>query len=361
MESIISFFNSLSGWLLVLLYLLLAIAVIFATNKISNAVDNIDKLSNIGGAFIGGIFLAAVTSLPELITSISSVAVVKNPDLVFGNILGSNLFNMMVLCVVDLIFIKLTFLNKVKTMKKTNLFTMIMYVVILLPLVLSFILNACGLNINLFVINGIGVSVISIVILVVYFISVKALAGDSKVSQEDSEESLPKEKKPNDKKALTKEILIFSVWSLALVFLSITLTIVVDAMSAPGKLFAEGIGGGLAGALFLASATSLPEATAVISLVKLRNYDAAVGNIIGSNVFNFTIISIVDIIFFKTNVFEKVLSSQEVITMLVIGLISAGLVMYSLVRTKSKNKFTYALPSILVIISYFVFLIIQTL
>ena len=51
-----------------------------------------DRTTGLSGAFLGGVMLAAVTSIPELITSITAVAIVKQPDMVIGNILGSNLF-----------------------------------------------------------------------------------------------------------------------------------------------------------------------------------------------------------------------------------------------------------------------------
>lgn len=59
--------------------------------------DIIDKRTSISGAFIGGVILAAITSLPELFTSISATALLGQPELVIGNILGSDIFNTAVL------------------------------------------------------------------------------------------------------------------------------------------------------------------------------------------------------------------------------------------------------------------------
>ena len=75
-------------------YLLVAAAVVICSIKCADYVDLLDKKTRISGAFIGGVILAAVTSLPELVTSISSVTVVQNPGLVIGNVLGSNIFNL---------------------------------------------------------------------------------------------------------------------------------------------------------------------------------------------------------------------------------------------------------------------------
>lgn len=349
MQALTEFFMSLQWYWALIIYAVLAVGVVLTTSKISDCVDNLDKLTNLGAAFIGGIFLAAVTSLPELITSISSAAV-GSPDLIFGNILGSNFFNMFILAIVDVIFIKLMFMNKVKTMRKTNFFTIIMYLIIAIPVLISWLISAISQGeVNLFTILPIGISFVSVLIIIVYGISIKALAGDQSVSEEDDEE----EKEINT--TVSKEVIKFVLLSVLLVSLSFILTLSVDSLSDSLNL-----GDSFAGALFLAIATSLPELTAVIRLVQLHNYDAAVGNIIGSNVFNFTIISVVDVIFFNTSVFGNVLTDKTIITLLFFGLVSAGLLMISLLRTKSKNKFLYILPSIIICVLYVVFLILNS-
>ena len=68
--------------------------MVFLSVKLSKYVDLLDKTTKVSGAFIGGVLLAAVTSLPELFTSISAVVFLRENNLVTGNILGSNLFNL---------------------------------------------------------------------------------------------------------------------------------------------------------------------------------------------------------------------------------------------------------------------------
>lgn len=80
-----------------LLYLLVAAGVVLFSVKASEYVDLLDKKTSLSGAFIGGIMLSAVTSLPELFTSISATVLIHQPGLCLGNILGSDLFNMAML------------------------------------------------------------------------------------------------------------------------------------------------------------------------------------------------------------------------------------------------------------------------
>ena len=82
------------GILAICTYLVVSAIVVFLSIKLSDFVDQLDKRTTISGAFLGGILLAAVTSLPEMFTSITSTLLVRSNQYVVGNILGSNLFNM---------------------------------------------------------------------------------------------------------------------------------------------------------------------------------------------------------------------------------------------------------------------------
>ena len=118
------------------IYAALAVCVVFLSIKLANYVDLIDKKTDMSGAFIGGVILAAVTSLPELFTSISAVLFVKQPDLVMGNILGSNLFNMCIFGGAALIAAKSLCKATIgKSHTITTVITFIMFAIMLLPVV----------------------------------------------------------------------------------------------------------------------------------------------------------------------------------------------------------------------------------
>ena len=146
-------------------YFLLAFIVIYATSKASYYIDELDKKSNISGALIGGLLLATITSMPEFITSITSTVVLDKPGLAFGNVFGSNIFNIVILAIADLVFIKHLFFNKNKSGIKTNALVIIMYVVFILPL----LLNSLGwLDYDAFGITiGITFNVISLIIIII--------------------------------------------------------------------------------------------------------------------------------------------------------------------------------------------------
>lgn len=65
-----------------------AAVIVYSGSKLSFYGDKIANLTGMGKAWIGLILMASVTSLPELITGISSVAIVKAPNLAAGDILA---------------------------------------------------------------------------------------------------------------------------------------------------------------------------------------------------------------------------------------------------------------------------------
>ena len=97
--------------LIIILFFLFAFLVVFLSIKLSYYADLLSKTSKVSQAFIGGVLLAGITSLPEFVTCISAV-LFKNPNLALGDILGSNFFNIFIVAFFDLVFLKKFMLNK---------------------------------------------------------------------------------------------------------------------------------------------------------------------------------------------------------------------------------------------------------
>ena len=99
-------------------FLILAFFTIYTSIKLSFYADILSKQTKIGSALIGGILIASITSLPEFVTSLSAIEF-NNPILSFGDIVGSNLFNIFVLAVYNLYLFKL---DLFKNASKNNIF-----------------------------------------------------------------------------------------------------------------------------------------------------------------------------------------------------------------------------------------------
>ena len=82
-------------------FALCAAIIIYSGTRLSYYGGQIADLTGMGNAWVGLILMASVTSLPELITGISSVAIIKEPDLAAGDIFGSCVFNLLILSILD--------------------------------------------------------------------------------------------------------------------------------------------------------------------------------------------------------------------------------------------------------------------
>lgn len=313
-----------------LAYIIVAIAVVLLSNKASEYVDLLDKKTKLSGAFIGGVMLSAVTSLPELFTSISSTLMLDKPGLCIGNILGSDLFNLTILAVLILVAFRPFSEAKVaKSHIAVSVFVSLIYVVLLL--------NMWGvLDFNILTVN-----ITSIIVIVLYIIGIKSMSG------EDGSETAVGEEEVESNLTVKQIGIRFALVSVGIITLSILITYITDSIATRLNL-----GAGLAGALFLGIATSLPELASTIALFRMRNFNIAIGNIIGSNIFNFLILAIVDVLYFGNGIYDY--TDPKTVNLLVCGAIAMPV---TLLMMKFKNKSMQIIAPIIVIACYAAFLI----
>jgi len=85
------------------LYAVNALIVIAAAIFLPGLAEKIALLTGLGNMFVGNIFVAVATSLPELAICIAAMKI-GAVDMAVGNIFGSNLFNMMILALEDVFY-----------------------------------------------------------------------------------------------------------------------------------------------------------------------------------------------------------------------------------------------------------------
>ena len=312
-----------------LIYLALAIAVVLLSIKASVYVDLLDKNTKLSGAFIGGVLLSAVTSLPELLTSLSSTVWLKNPGLSLGNILGSNLFNMTIIAMLIILW---TSNFKKSNISKSHSYTAWVTLAIYVAVALN-MLNIVNFEV-------VTISITSIIILVLYTLGVKTMSNDDSGTADEFKD----ETAVTTSLSLKQIIIRFIFVSIGLVISSILITYVTDIIAARLNL-----GASLAGALLLGIATSLPELTSCVSLVKIGNFNVSVGNIVGSNLFNFLIIFISDVLFIGGTVYD--FAESQTRNLVIFGIISTMLMLTVLkIKDKVKNKYILYIPSIGIIV-----------
>src|SRR3989338_4298100 len=80
-----------------------AAVIFYCGTLLSRYGDVIAEKTGLGRAWIGLVLMAAITSLPELINGISSVAIANVPDIALGDIMGSCVFNLSIIALMDML------------------------------------------------------------------------------------------------------------------------------------------------------------------------------------------------------------------------------------------------------------------
>jgi cation:H+ antiporter len=87
----------------VLRYSVAAVAVVAAALWLPQLGAELARQTGLGEAFVGSLFIAITTSLPEIAVSLAAVRI-GALDLGIGNVLGSNLFNLLILGLDDVFY-----------------------------------------------------------------------------------------------------------------------------------------------------------------------------------------------------------------------------------------------------------------
>ncbi len=77
-----------------------AVVILLVAPYLAHVADGIAEYSGLGRTFMGTLFVASVTSLPEVVASYTAVRL-GTIELAVGNVFGSNAFNMLILGILD--------------------------------------------------------------------------------------------------------------------------------------------------------------------------------------------------------------------------------------------------------------------
>ena len=232
--------------------------------------SSVAKKFNVPSLIIGMTIVAMGTSLPELAVSVTA-SMIGNNTLAVSNVAGSNIFNLMVVCGACALFAPLT-------IEKNTLLKEFPFSIICAGLLV--VLGFLGMSLGR--VDGIIFLVIFIVYLLWMIRSAKQArnAGDK---LEEEEEEL-----------IEEEIKILPMWKCLLFIVGGMIAIkfggdfVVDGASSIAAGF--GLSQTLIGLTIVALGTSLPELVTSIVAARKDEVDMALGNVIGSNIFNILLI-----------------------------------------------------------------------
>lgn len=240
-----------------------AAVIVFAATRLAKYGDIIAVRTRLGGMFIGLLLLAGATSLPEVLTTISSMNQ-GVPNLAAGNLLGSNMFNMVMLAILDLAAQQQRILRAaaLKHSLSGSLATMM--------IVLAVLFILADINITIGWVGFDSLILISVYILAIY-----------QIQKESSPQAEAEYDIPSGYPSLRHGLIGFVVTALVLIFIT---PLMVESSATIAEI--TGLGTSFVGTTLVAIVTSLPELVTTLAAIRLGANDMAIANLFGSNMFN---------------------------------------------------------------------------
>jgi cation:H+ antiporter len=321
---------TLSPWLI---FFLSAAIVVIAAHRLAHYGDIIAVRTNLGGLVVGTVFLAAATSLPELITSISAFTV-DAPDLAAGNLFGSNMVNMLLLALIDVLHYRVPLIRR---MALTHTLTAVLASLLMLVAVL-FVLAEVEFSLG-------WVGVESLVIIGIYFGGVWLVQQQSRPPIGSAQpKSVPVSP---DFPSLRRGLVGFAATS------AVLLLVVPQLVEATAEIATiTGLSQSFVGTSMLSIVTSLPELLAALAAVRMGAVDLAVGNLFGSSVFNMLGLGLADVLYTDGRFLGAVDPSFAMVGLLALLLTNLAL-MANLARIERRILFI-EIDALIIVVVYLV-------
>ena len=297
--------------------------ILFAGTKLARYGDVIAERTGLGRLWIGLVLLAFITSIPELTTGISAVALVKVPDLAMGTLMGSCIFNLLILAVLDVIHRRTPVLSDARMghiMSGGAGILLIGFTAITIFVGVKFSGLALG-----------WVSIPSILIIILYLVAVRLMF----VFERKRRSALPSDE-PRQYGALSMRTvwLKFALAAAAVIGAGIWLAYIGDEIDQ-----VTGLGATFVGSLFLAFTTSVPELALTVAAVRLGAVDLAVADVLGANMINIAKIFILDLFYTEGSLIAAV-SNSHLMTALV-AVVMTSIVIFALLFRRRRKTFVF--------------------
>ncbi len=349
---------SLSLPLNVCLFAVAAVAVWFAGSRIALYADDISRRTGLGQATIGVILLAGVTSLPELATSLTA-AYSDSPKLAVNNLLGSIVMQVAVLALADQVFHRRALTSVVPN-------SVVMVQGALNICLLTWV--AIAMTLGDVALLGAGVWSWSCLILAMVCFVLISREGErsawiAKIEPktiEESPEARPLEgstevdSESDNVEKQNKPITPLSNFQLgfATILVAGVILLAGSVVALTSEQIAEQtqLGDSFVGMVFVALTTSLPEVSTVFASMRRNLYTLAISDILGTNIINVALLTLVDLTAQGEPVFNLTGKFGLIATLL--GLLVTGLYVYGLAERRDKTLSRMGVDSALVLVVY---------
>lgn len=329
--------ESSSPWLDGLLFVLAAAAIWWAGTRLERCADVIARRTGLGQAFTGMLLLAFATSLPEVATTITAVALLDNPTLAVHNLMGGVAMQTAILAIAD----------GAKRRRGSLTFFSPRFVLLIegVGLVLLLQLTIAGITAG-GTPTVFGTSSWLILLLLAYvglMYLVYRHRGQPRWTPTRVDD-VPEEMRVDDAGADDTGAddgdgrSMTVVW---LVFGGLTLVVLAGGWLATqtAERLAEktGLGSAFLGATLLAAATSLPEVSTTIAAVRNDRYTVAISNVFGSNAVDVTLLVLADVLFRGGTILAH--AEPSVVFVATIGSIMTCIYLWGLLERENRTVF----------------------
>jgi len=302
------------------------VVLIFGAKFLVDGASSVGVKAGLSQFIIGLTVVALGTSLPELVINVLA-SIGGNTGLAIGNVLGSNIMNTLLILGITAIIYPIKVGDIIC---KRDLWINLLAVFLLAILANDFFFGKQ---------NNIIDTSDGVILLIFFFIMLYVLFSKSgnhdDVNEDDKIKAIP----------LFKSILLIIVGSLGLFFGG---KWIVDGATAISSSL--GVSQSTIGLTLVAMATSLPElVTSIIAALK-KNTDIAIGNILGSNIFNIFLVLGASAVIHPIN-FDTSLNVEIGI------LVAASLFLIIVIRVGKTKRTITRFEGVLLTVGYFGFLI----
>lgn len=298
-----------------------ACIIALAGFALARTTDRFADLTGLGRLFVGGLFLAGATSMPELMVDINAIMIGK-PDLAIGDLLGSSLINLSIFCLIVLLYPLKNFSIFTSGNQFSAVFALIMTT--LVGLVIS-----TKLNLQIF-----GISIFLWFVLIIYLIGMIWLFKNQ----------APSPKVKRNPLSFFKVSMIAIEYFVSIIVIIFIAPLFVSAADQLAEL--SGLGHSFIGTTLVAFTTSLPELVTTLAAFQLRQPQLAIGNIFGSNAFNMILFLPLDFLYNQSLFISA--ASTHLITVFAIILSTAWILMPKpYPKYKERNHYLLVLTTVL--------------
>ena len=299
-------------------FIICAGLIFFAGKRLAKYADAISEKTGLSHLWVGIIFVSIATSLPELFTGIGSVAFVDAPDLAVGNILGANAYNLLNIGILDLLS------HNAPLLVSASFGQLLTAAFNIIPIVLLTIAIALYKN-GFHVWSIANVGIFSIAIFISYCILTKIIFNSEK-SKEKKESPLKK----YDTITLKKTYAYYALACFIIIVSGIWLAYIGKELSNTLNLSQSFVG-----SLFIGFATTLPEITVSVAALLIGAREIAIANMLGSNLFNITLVFVDDLVYRKAPIL-KVISPNQAGLVATVTIMTAIVILAMVIKPKKR-------------------------